>query len=235
MTLTALTAPDGAVIVTLAGDLDIASAPAARERLLSLIRPGACRLVIDMSAVRYTDASGLAVLVSTKRRAVLLGGDLRLAALRPEVAAVLTVTGLNRHLAAYPTVRAAVADRKPGGRAALPGTGPAAMAKPALAAQAQAEPGADSAELHSAVAALLANADAWRDADPRRRFSAALRALAQADAGTSHAALVQAARSLLSVLGREPLTYSPIVAATASRLRRLFSAGSRAAIGLPNP
>ena len=235
MTLTALTAPDGAVIVALAGDLDIASAPAARERLLSLLRPGACRLVIDMSAVRYTDASGLAVLVSTKRRAVLLGGELRLAALRPEVAGVLTVTGLSRHLAAYPTVRAAVAGRKPGGRTALPGTGPAAMAAQALPAQAQAEPGADSGELHSAVAALLANADAWRDADPRRRFSAALRALAQADAGTSHAALVQAARSLLSVLGREPLTYSPIVAATASRLRRLFSAGPRPAMGNPNP
>jgi anti-anti-sigma factor len=236
MTVTALTAPDGAVIVALAGDLDIASAPAARERLLSLLRPGACRLVIDMSAVRYTDASGLAVLVSTKRRAFLLGGELRLAALRPEVAGVLTVTGLSRHLAAYPTVRAAVAGRKPGRRTALPGTGPAvmaaqAMAAQALPAQAQAEPGADSGELHSAVADLLANADAWRDADPRRRFSTALRALAQADAGTSHAALVQAARSLLSVLGREPLTYSPIVAATASRLRRLFSAGPRPAIG----
>jgi anti-anti-sigma factor len=152
MTVTALTAPDGAVIVILAGDLDIASAPAARERLLSLLRPGACRLVIDMSAVRYTDASGLAVLVSTKRRAILLGGDLRLAALQPEVAGVLTVTGLSRHLAAYPTVRAAVAGGKPDGRTAL-GTSPAVTAAQALPAQAQAEPGADSSELHSAVAA----------------------------------------------------------------------------------
>jgi anti-sigma B factor antagonist len=153
MTVTALTAPDGTVIVTLAGDLDIASAPAARERLLSLLRPGACRLVIDMSAVQYTDASGLAVLVSTKRRAILLGGELRLAALQPEVVRVLTATGLSRHLAAYPTVQAAVADRKPGGRTALLGTSPAVIAAQALPAQAQAEPGADSSQLHSAVAA----------------------------------------------------------------------------------
>ena len=153
MTLIALTAPDGAVIVTLAGDLDIASAPAARERLLSLLRPGACRLVIDMSAVRYADASGLAVLVSTKRRAILLGGELRLAALQPKVAGVLTATGLSRYLAAYPTVRAAVADGKPGGRTALPGTSPALIAAQALPVQAQAEPGTDSSELHSAVAA----------------------------------------------------------------------------------
>jgi len=231
MTMTARTAPDGAFVVALGGDLDIASAPAVRERLLSLLRPGACRLVVDMSAVRYADASGFAALVSTRRRAVLLGGTLRLAALRPEVAGVLAVTGLSRHLAAYPTVQAAVAGRKPGSRTALPGTGRRAMAGPALPAQPQAALGADTGELRAAVAALLASADAWRDADPRRRFSPALRALAQADAGTSYVALVQAARTLLSVLGREPLTYSPAVAATASRLRRLFPAGPRPAMG----
>jgi anti-anti-sigma factor len=226
VTFAVLTAPGGAVIVAIGGDLDIASAPAVRERLLSLLRPGACRLVVDMSAVRYADASGLAVLVSTQRRAVLLGGGLRLAAPRPEVAAALTTAGLGRHLTAYPTVRAAVADRKPG---------PAVMAAPALTAQAPAEPGADNGELHAAVASLLAGADAWRDADPGRRFSPSLRALAQAYAGNSHAALVQAARSLLLVLGREPLTYSPVVAATASRLRRLLSTGRRPAMGSAKP
>jgi anti-sigma B factor antagonist len=226
-----MTAPDGAVIVALGGDLDIASASAVRERLLSLLRPGACRLVIDMSAVRYADASGLAVLVSTQRRAVLLGGTLRLAALRPEVDGILTVTGLSRHLMAYPTVQAAIAGRKPGSRTALPRTGPGVTAARALPAHGQAEPGADNGELQGAVTALLASSDAWRDADPRRRFSPALRALAEADAGTSHAALVQAAQSLLSVLGREPLTYSPAVAATASRLRRLFPARPRPGTG----
>jgi anti-sigma B factor antagonist len=220
---TVLSGPDGAVTAAIGGDLDIASAPAVRERLLSLLSPGACRLVIDMSAVRYADASGLAVLVSTQRRAVLLGGGLRLAALRPEVAGALAVTGLGRHLAAYPTVRAAAAGHDK--------SDPAVTAVPALPAQAQAGPGADNGELHAAVAALLASADAWRDADPRRRFSPALRALAQAAAGSSQPALVHAARSLLLVLGREPLTYSPVVAATASRLRRLFPAGRRPAMG----
>ena len=231
ITGTVMTGRDGPVIVTLGCDLDIGSAPAVRERLLSLLRPGASRLVIDMSAVRYADASGLAVLVSTQRRAGLLGGTLRLAALQPEVVGVLAATGLSRHLEAYPTVEAALNGRKPGIRPALPGTGPAVTVARALPAQAQAEIGADCGELEAAVAALLANADAWRDADPRRRYSAALRALAQADAGTSRSALVDAARSLLSVLGREPLTYSPVVAATASRLRRLFPARPRLPVG----
>ena len=227
---TAVTGRDGTVVVPLGGDLDIMSAPVVRERLLSLLRPGASRLVIDMSAVRYADASGLAVLVSTQRRAVLLGGTLRLAALQPEVARVLTDTGLSRHLAVYPTAAAAMAGRKRTIRAASPGTSRAVTVRP-LPAKAQAELGPNSGELRAAVAALLANADAWRDADPRRRFSPALRALAQAYAGSSYATMTQAAQSLLSILSREPLTYSPAVAATASRLRGLFSPGSQLAIG----
>lgn len=219
---------DRAVVAVLGGDLDIAAVPAVRERLLGLLRPGASRLVIDMSAVRYADASGLEVLVNTRRRAVLLGGTLRLAALQPDVARVMTAAGLSRRLGTYPTVQAAIADRMPGIRTAPAGTGPAVVTAD-VPAQAQAGLGADRGELHAAVAALLASADAWHDADPRRRFSPALRALAQADAGTSHAALIQAVRSLLSVLSREPLTYSPAVAATASRLRQLFPAGPRLA------
>ena len=219
----------GTVIAALGGDLDIAAVPAVRERLLSLLRPSACRLVIDMSGVRYADASGLAVLVSTQRRAVLLGGTLHLAALQPEVARVLAATGVSRRLGTYPTVQAAIADRMPGIRTAPAGTGPAVVTAD-VPAQAQAGLGADRGELHAAVSALLASGDAWRDADPRRRFSPALSALARADAGTSHAALAQAARSLLSVLSREPLNYSPAVAATAGRLPRLFPVGPRSAM-----
>lgn len=218
------TGRDSPVIAALEGELDIVSAPAVRERLLSLLRPESSRLVIDMSAVRYADASGLAVLVNTQRRAVLLGGTLRLAGLRPEVARVLTATGLSRHLAVYPTVQAAVAGRK----LLVPSQGAGGRAP---SAQAQAGLRPDSGELRAAVAALLANADAWHDADPHRRFSPALRALAQAQAGTSYAVIAQAAQSLLSVVGREPLTYSPAVAATAGRLRRLFIPGPQLATG----
>jgi anti-anti-sigma factor len=218
-------------VVALMGDLDIASVPAVREWLLSLLRPGAGLLVIDMSAVPYADASGVEVLVSTQRRAALLGGTLRLAALRPEVSRVLTAIGLTRRLGIYPTVQAATAGRKPGIRTARPRSGPAVAPAYAVPAQSPAKSGADGSELDAAVAALLASGDAWRDADPRQRFAPALRALAQAHAGTSHVALVQAARSLLSVLSREPLSYSPAVAATAGRLRRLFPAGSRLATG----
>jgi anti-sigma B factor antagonist len=226
-----ITRPGGAVVVALEGDLDIVSAPAVRERLLSLLHPGAGRLVIDMSAIRYADASGVAVLVSTQRRAVLLGGGVRLVAPEPEVARVLAAAGSNRHLKIYPTVRAALANRALASGTAFRGAGVAIAGARGLPAHARAERAADTSELRAAIAALLASSDAWRDADPRRRFSPALRALAQAHAGASHATLVQAAESLLAVLGREPLTYSPAVAATAGRLRGLFFPEPRLAMG----
>jgi anti-anti-sigma factor len=106
--LTSPTNRSGYVIAALSGEqLGIASAPALREQLASLLR-AASHLIIDLSAVEHADASGLAVLVGSRRRARLLGGSLRLAAPSPEVARVLSATGMNQHFEIFPTVRAAI-------------------------------------------------------------------------------------------------------------------------------
>jgi hypothetical protein len=181
--------------------------------------------------VHYADASGLAVLVGTARRAGLLGGFLRLAAPAHAVTSVLSLTGLGRQLDVFPTVQAAItgppsSQHRPysktdgkAGKAADP-----MHTTPRLVSERSAPQPVDGAELRLAVAAVLQHADAWRDADPRRQFTAALRALAQAYSGTSHAALAKAAHSLLLILAQHPLTHSPAVAATGSRLRRLLHA-----------
>jgi anti-sigma B factor antagonist len=102
----------GYAIAALTGDLGIASAPALREQLRSLLR-AASQLIIDLSAVEHADASGLAVLVGSGHRARLLGGSLRLAAPSPEVARVLSATGIHQHLDIFPTVRAAITTGQP--------------------------------------------------------------------------------------------------------------------------
>ena len=216
---------DGITIAELAGELDIASAPALRDQLLGLLRPSSSRLVIDLSRVSFCDASGLAVLVNTARRARLLGGSLHLAAVSPQAGRVLEITGLHRHLTSFPTVQAAVVT---GARAGQHGK--ADTTTRGQPAQAHGEPThkrtglplvpADPGEVRGAVGALLACADAWHDADPRRRFTLALRTMARACDGADNTALDTAARSLLSTLARHPLTPSPAVAATATRLRR---------------
>jgi len=99
----------GVIIAELSGELDIARAPALREQLLALLRPGSSRLVIDLSKVSHCDASGLAVLVGAGRRARLLGGFLRLAAVSPQVDQGLHITGLRQRLGVFPTVQAATA------------------------------------------------------------------------------------------------------------------------------
>jgi anti-anti-sigma factor len=224
----------GVTVAELTGEVDIASVPALREQLLHLLRPGSSRLVIDLSKVSFCDASGLAVLVSTGRRARLLGGFLHLAALSPQVGRVLNLTGLDRSFAIFPTVRAAATELEPA-QARKAGTAaanaPAARALPGPAGR-HAGPrvvAADAGELRGAVAALLAHADAWHDADPGRRFTPALRAMARARDGTDDIAVNTAARSLLGALARHPLTHSPAVAATATRLRRVLNPASRPA------
>ena len=223
----------GITIAELTGELDIASAPALRDQLLSLLRPSSSQLVLDLSGVSFCDASGLAVLVNTGRRARLLGGFLRLAAVSPPADRVLNLTGLHRHLAIFPTVQAAAtgaqaaehgtAGAAPRGRAARVHPGPAH--RPTGPSPAPAGAG----DLRAAVAALLACADAWHDADPRRRFTPALAAMARARDGADDTALDRAARSLLSALARHPLAPSPAVAATATRLRRALNPALRPA------
>jgi anti-sigma B factor antagonist len=115
LSLTSRTNRGGYVIAALSGDLGIVSAPALREQLFSLLR-AASHLIIDLSAVEHADASGLAALVGSGRRARLLGGSLRLAAPSPEVARVLSATGMNQYLHIFPTIRAAIA-----GQPRLPG------------------------------------------------------------------------------------------------------------------
>jgi anti-anti-sigma factor len=130
----------GYVIAALSGELGIASAPALRGQLHSLLR-AASHLIIDLSAVEHADASGLAVLVGSRRRARLLGGSLRLAAPSPQAARVLSATGLNQHLDIFPTVRAAITGQpRPPGAIFPPATDPARSRIDAALAGAAAQP-----------------------------------------------------------------------------------------------
>ena len=87
----------GFTIARLAGEIDIATTPALRERLLSVLGPDVRLLIIDLSGVSFCDVSGLAVLIGAQRRARGLGITVRLAAPRPQMARLLCVTGLESH------------------------------------------------------------------------------------------------------------------------------------------
>ena len=59
--------PSG-LVVTVSGELDIATAPALRDRLTAAIDAGTRRLVIDLSAISFLDSVALATIVHAKQR-----------------------------------------------------------------------------------------------------------------------------------------------------------------------
>jgi anti-sigma B factor antagonist len=101
--------PPARTIVRLRDALDVAAAPALRERLIGLLRPGMRLLVLDLSRVPSCDSAGLAVLIGAQRRARLLGIVLRLAAPSLPVVKLLRLTGLDRSLTVCPDLSSALA------------------------------------------------------------------------------------------------------------------------------
>ena len=102
-------APAARIVVRLRGALDVAAAPALRERLIGVLHRGMSLLVLDLSCVPSCDPAGLAVLIGTQRRARLLGIVVRLAAPSLSVAELLRLTGLDRSFTICPDLRGALA------------------------------------------------------------------------------------------------------------------------------
>jgi anti-sigma B factor antagonist len=103
MSLSVLSRP-AVTIARLEGELDIATTPTLRERLLGVFSPGMRLLIIDLSGVSFCDVSALAVLVATRRRARGLGVTVRLASPRPQMAKLLRVTGLDQCFTIHATL-----------------------------------------------------------------------------------------------------------------------------------
>ncbi|HEU5420250.1 MAG TPA: STAS domain-containing protein [Streptosporangiaceae bacterium] len=101
--------PGGRTIVRLRGALNIDAAPALRERLTDALHRGTGLLVLDLSHVLSCDASLLAVLIGTQRRARLLGTMVRLAAPSSPVTQFMRSTGLDRSFTIYPDLGSALA------------------------------------------------------------------------------------------------------------------------------
>jgi anti-anti-sigma factor len=55
--------PDGEVLVTISGELDITAVDALQERVAPLLERGPRRLVVDVSALRFADSSAIALWV----------------------------------------------------------------------------------------------------------------------------------------------------------------------------
>jgi anti-sigma B factor antagonist len=85
-------------VLTVRGEVDLASAPKLAAALGDLIDRGHTRLAVDLSAVEFIDSSGLGVLVGSLKRLREEGGDLVLCGASPPVLRIIELTGLERLL-----------------------------------------------------------------------------------------------------------------------------------------
>jgi anti-sigma B factor antagonist len=87
----------GYVVVTVAGEVDIATVARLRERL-SALAEGGLPLVADLDQVSFIDATGLGALAGVARRAAARGASLHVVATRPQTRQLFRVTGLDRQI-----------------------------------------------------------------------------------------------------------------------------------------
>jgi anti-sigma B factor antagonist len=98
----------GALVLTVAGELDVATAPQLRDRLNAAIDADRRQLVVDLSDVTFVDSLSLAAIVGAQNR---LGGvgQLAIVAQHPYVLLIFEAGGLDSVLELFSTRDEAVA------------------------------------------------------------------------------------------------------------------------------
>lgn len=94
----------GRRIVRLEGALDVSQAIHLRELLGAQLDGPTARVLVDLSAVRIVDSSGVGILVTAHRRAETLGARIVLAGAQPTVRRVFELTRTDRLLRITPTL-----------------------------------------------------------------------------------------------------------------------------------
>ncbi|TDD76843.1 anti-sigma factor antagonist [Actinomadura darangshiensis] len=119
-------------VVSVAGEIDLRTAGALRDRLVELHAErareapgeGPHRLVADFTAVSFCDAAGLGALVAAHNQIAAAGGEIALAGVRPAQLRLLRITGLHRLFAVHRDTGAALSDVQ------LSGQGPSVRDSP---------------------------------------------------------------------------------------------------------
>jgi anti-sigma B factor antagonist len=94
--LSCRTGSNGYQIVSVTGELDIATAELAYSYLSEVIDGRPAPVTVDLSGLTFCDASGLGVLARSARYARQKGRQLALASARPSLLKIMRITGLDR-------------------------------------------------------------------------------------------------------------------------------------------
>jgi anti-sigma B factor antagonist len=101
-------------VLSVSGEVDVATVPRLREQLHGLVAQGRNRIVVDLDGVDFLDSTGLGVLVGALKRVKgdeggAGGGVLHLVCNQARIRKVFEVTGLTKVFAIFDSVDDAVA------------------------------------------------------------------------------------------------------------------------------
>jgi anti-sigma B factor antagonist len=91
------------------GDIDVVSRERFEAALFEVVETGE-PMVVDMREVTFCDSTGLNAIVAANRRATEHGTTIALVALPPRVQRVFHITGIDKFIPVYDTLREALGD-----------------------------------------------------------------------------------------------------------------------------
>jgi anti-sigma B factor antagonist len=106
--LSCRTGADGNQVVSVTGELDIATAEQAYAYISEVIDSWPTMVSVDLSGLTFCDASGLGVLARIARHARQAGRQLKLTSARPSLLKIIRLTGLD---GVFPELRSPVPAR----------------------------------------------------------------------------------------------------------------------------
>jgi anti-sigma B factor antagonist len=102
----------GVPIVSVTGEIDVATAPPLRDCLHARVSSGQATVIVDLLDVTFLDSTALGVLVGALKRCRETGGDLFLVINKPRILRVFEITGLTEVFTIRSTVEAAGGNAK---------------------------------------------------------------------------------------------------------------------------
>src|SRR6201988_1458398 len=101
---------DTAYVISLAGEVDLYTAPEFKQQLLEVITQGAQHVIVDFTNTTFIDSTTLGVLVGGIKRLRTNDGELSLVCSDRNITKIFEITGLDRVFTIYPTREEAVAN-----------------------------------------------------------------------------------------------------------------------------
>ena len=95
-------------IVSVAGEIDVYTAPKLREALIDLVNGGSYHIVVDVERVEFLDSTGLGVLVGGLKRVRAHNGSLKVVCTQERLLKIFRITGLTKVFSIHDSVSDAV-------------------------------------------------------------------------------------------------------------------------------